>query len=872
MKKYLLLFVVLMLAVSVAYGQFEQVINTFDEAPADTNYWMWHESVNEGTAIGVGGHYEINNSADPALGYMNLSYVNDPVMIGTGAMQVEYSVHNMESWGGFSKIEHWHPDTNSVYDFSCYDSISVLYYNSVPQSLAGRITFRICLHDVSNSTNGNATYSVQECEYYYSFLNVLDDAPGWHEIKMPLIADPNFWNGEGFNLTGWTGINGNATLDLDKIKGYAFEFSISGNGDGDYSQGTVVFDHLVLKGAASVELVFFNGRSIPGSVDLWSGWGGGSYEITDEETYDPGTSSIKWNTPPNDWAVWDGLVFTLSSPKNLLVNWPVDSVKLKIKADAGLGPIKLVLSDNDEDGFHPDADGRDTTDLEFEAGYMLEETAVPGGGYDGTWKVIEVPLRDFNRFEAGWNGVDMTPGEMDSTKVYKFKILVASSDGIGKVVYLDEIWTGNPMFDWIAPEEVTGVDGVPAEYYNLIIWQDVPGEAEESYDVYASEEPITDINSPEVELIAAGVPENTQTAIHYINYPLVDQNMTYYYAVTCKDANANVGPPGVSSAVTNTAKGIATISLSPPANFVADGDLTEWYSSSIMPFELSPTTAYVPAGSIDDNADLSATVFMAIDDDNLYIAADVVDNVYNYGTGNWWDQDAFQIFIGLYDWRGSKHQSLERGSEPDYIMYMVEERLQHDNGGYVIYTPTDDDYYFEGFNPDYVAEAKIPLDSIAFGDDARFHPQRGMRIPIDLYFHDNDGDWDGNLGFSPYSTDHQWQTPTEWTHTWIGDTTHTVGIDDSGVGTVANVYSLSQNYPNPFNPTTMINYSLANTGLVRIDIYNVLGQKVETLVNKKKSAGNHSIIWDGKDMSSGVYFYRIQAGDFNRTKKMLLVK
>ncbi|MCK4297054.1 MAG: T9SS type A sorting domain-containing protein, partial [Candidatus Marinimicrobia bacterium] len=98
------------------------------------------------------------------------------------------------------------------------------------------------------------------------------------------------------------------------------------------------------------------------------------------------------------------------------------------------------------------------------------------------------------------------------------------------------------------------------------------------------------------------------------------------------------------------------------------------------------------------------------------------------------------------------------------------------------------------------------------------------------------------------------------------------GIDDRDVGMVANKYSLFHNYPNPFNPTTTIRYSLPNSGLVSIDVYNLVGQRVETLVNEKKSAGSHKVVWDGKDSPSGIYFYRIQAGDFSQTKKMVLMK
>ncbi|MCL4550291.1 MAG: T9SS type A sorting domain-containing protein [Bacteroidetes bacterium] len=83
---------------------------------------------------------------------------------------------------------------------------------------------------------------------------------------------------------------------------------------------------------------------------------------------------------------------------------------------------------------------------------------------------------------------------------------------------------------------------------------------------------------------------------------------------------------------------------------------------------------------------------------------------------------------------------------------------------------------------------------------------------------------------------------------------------------------LYQNYPNPFNPTTLIKYSLAQTSLVNLSIYDVLGRKVATLVDKEQSLGNYEVEFDGSNLASGVYFYRIQAGSFIQTKKFMLIK
>ena len=90
-------------------------------------------------------------------------------------------------------------------------------------------------------------------------------------------------------------------------------------------------------------------------------------------------------------------------------------------------------------------------------------------------------------------------------------------------------------------------------------------------------------------------------------------------------------------------------------------------------------------------------------------------------------------------------------------------------------------------------------------------------------------------------------------------------------------YKLYNNIPNPFNPETTIKYELPKTSHVSLKIYNILGQEVKTLINDKKSAGIHQIKWDGTNnngikVNSGIYLYRLQTGDFVKTKKMILLK
>jgi len=96
-------------------------------------------------------------------------------------------------------------------------------------------------------------------------------------------------------------------------------------------------------------------------------------------------------------------------------------------------------------------------------------------------------------------------------------------------------------------------------------------------------------------------------------------------------------------------------------------------------------------------------------------------------------------------------------------------------------------------------------------------------------------------------------------------------------GAVPASFKVEQNSPNPFNPETVIKFSLPQDARVTLKVYNILGQVVNTLVDEALPAGNHSATWDGKneqgrDVASGVYFYRIKAGDFESIQKMTLLR
>jgi endo-1,4-beta-xylanase len=97
------------------------------------------------------------------------------------------------------------------------------------------------------------------------------------------------------------------------------------------------------------------------------------------------------------------------------------------------------------------------------------------------------------------------------------------------------------------------------------------------------------------------------------------------------------------------------------------------------------------------------------------------------------------------------------------------------------------------------------------------------------------------------------------------------GVDGNG-STAPSSFALAQNFPNPFNPSTTIRYDILKASKVELTVFDILGRKVRTLVSGVQAPGHYSVTMDGRDLASGVYFYRLVAGTFTATKKLMLLK
>jgi len=435
----------------------------------------------------------------------------------------------------------------------------------------------------------------------------------------------------------------------------------------------------------------------------------------------------------------------------------------------------------------------------------------------------------------------------------------------------------------VAPTGVIAIGGAAGSYTNTIAWTDVPDEPGSKYDVYFSETAFTKIDSTIEHLAPYNIGLGVQTATHVLRSPVTDQNVTYFYGVNSTDAVGNAGPVAVATgSITTKAKGVPVISPTAPTNFIADGSLNEW--ASIIPIKLNsfganPTAHMVPGGKLTDSLDLSVKAYLAMDSSNLYIAFDVVDDTVAVDTSasvSTWANDAPDLNIGLYDWKGAGHAGYKRGATPDYMLRFSKNRINNDKGiGTIIIMYPGTNYIWKSktLTSGYTVEAKLPFTTIAAitPGDSVFVPKEGMRIPIDFSINDRDlgSGREAILSYSTVNNDNSWQNMYNWTYTWIGTKGSTAVQRTTEIATT---FELSQNYPNPFNPTTNIKFTIPQSGMVSLKVYDMLGREVANLINQFQAAGSYTVSLDASKLATGMYVYKLESGSYSSVKKMTLIK
>ena len=837
-------FLILALMAMTATAMSQVAIENFDSPKPDTSLWIAKE-----------GATTVTLQVDQA----------DKVE-GSASMLVHTNIAAVHQWGTYTQFGYTLPDSVTPWDWSHSDSVSLWLKVRMAPSHPENMVLRIHIKDRPSLTDAGE-------EYLYENVTVLDQATsGWVNIRVPLYertsTGTEIPDSTGFILapSNWNMPTNNKQFDRTKIIGWSIAIVTTGwdavnNLPADSIE--VSFDRFERFGLRAVPVIIFNGLDFNAQISNRWAWGQSSMTVEKGAGTTPKANAIKW-VQGNEWGNgWTGIGVDITPGFDIAGGWVKDSLKFKMKADTGVGPLRVQFES-------PATGGNKKVGKVF--------TPIT----DTLWHSYVMALRDMVP-QDGTSG-------FDSSNVVVFGIMAEASGVAGKVIYITDIWTGDPTFDVIPPEAPTGLSAAGGGYINLLTWNDVPNEPGVKYNVYFADKAWTDPNDPTVEDLP---PYNLPTAFatHSLRMPNTDQNVTYYYGVVAKDQAGNEsGAAVMSQAVTTLAKGVPTVAKTAPAAFAADGDITEW--AGVTPFALSTVTGTAhaaPNNPINGDADLSVKAYIAVDAQNLYVAFDVTDDVVAVDTGATdYLQDSPDLFIGLYDWRGKHHNGYGRGATPDYHFRFSKNRIRIDNdgGATVMYAFPDGvnknpNYAWveKVLEPGYVVEAKIPFAELAGmlvgkGDQV-FSPVEGMRIPIDFSINDRDNgaQREGIMCYSPLNDDNSWQDMWHWSYTWIGNKSSTgvVQTDEA-----VRDYALSQNYPNPFNPTTQIRYSVAKAGMVSLKVYDLVGRELVTLVNQYQAAGSYSVTFSsaafGTHLASGIYFYRLEAGSFVATNKMLLLK
>jgi len=290
-------------------------------------------------------------------------------------------------------------------------------------------------------------------------------------------------------------------------------------------------------------------------------------------------------------------------------------------------------------------------------------------------------------------------------------------------------------------------------------------------------------------------------------------------------------------------------------------------------------------GFLFDDADLSAKIWTAWDDSCFYVYEEVKDDVISMTSTNTYQNDGMEL----------KFDPQATDSVANSIVGL-QMTVQDSTGGVTGWANFPGTFARKTVSGGYILEAAIPWSDIATTTESVDVGVNNVFGAV-LQNHDNDNDTgarDGSVMWGAVMLDAAWNTPkylgtvkflagnklnytaknnmTGVTNSipYDGRDYYRNAMDDTKA--IAYKFSLNQNYPNPFNPITTISYGIEKASDVRLTVYDIMGRQVATLVNEAKKPGFYNVQFDASRMASGLYLYRIEAGSFVKTHKMMLLK
>lgn len=337
-------------------------------------------------------------------------------------------------------------------------------------------------------------------------------------------------------------------------------------------------------------------------------------------------------------------------------------------------------------------------------------------------------------------------------------------------------------------------------------------------------------------------------------------------------------------------------------DIVIDAQRDAFYNTLTGPADgyiyMSPISNGQGTPAADDEFDCSGLIFMAWDPTYYYFYAEVKDELINVNNATVYENDCIELKIDpdpLSSTEATTGVAATRMSALSADDAEVPAGVQNVDSGEMTggWVPTEEDYFRIETTDGYNLEWRIPWDAIQQGDRA-VSVGVGEVFGLAINLMDNDDTarstvlrWSSDMADLVWNTPFRHGTVTFLEGNKLGmSTLNTItGIDTNTVDytppptavktndlQVPKTLALAQNYPNPFNPVTTIEYSTAKQEMVNLSVYDLNGRKIQTLVNAVQTPGEHRVTFDASELSSGVYLYRVQAGEQSITNKMSLVR
>ncbi|MBN1996112.1 T9SS type A sorting domain-containing protein [candidate division KSB1 bacterium] len=313
-----------------------------------------------------------------------------------------------------------------------------------------------------------------------------------------------------------------------------------------------------------------------------------------------------------------------------------------------------------------------------------------------------------------------------------------------------------------------------------------------------------------------------------------------------------------------------------------------------------PSEAFNDNGPMpDDDIDLSANFWSAWDETYLYVYEEVCDDIVNQNSATWYQNDCIDakmdpdIFVDNTSSVFTFTMTCMDSFDVDQSLWAGIRNLAE--GWTTTERPTPDDYYRDFTDEGYVLEFRLKWEWISTADKGPIDPMVGDVYGFAIMNHDNDDiTRDGSIEWAANMTDAVWNNCNNHGYIELLED-HKIkyvpenmrdgsiynenpemyippGNAVSQKPAVVKDFALLQNYPNPFNPSTTISYTLQKSSAVKISVYDLLGHEVAVLVNDKKPAGTHTVQFDGTNLSSGIYFYKLQSEGKVISRKMTLIQ